>query len=294
MRDLLFPTRRTFLAGATAAGLGLMLADNAMAKDDDAFARLEKERGGRLGVAAVDKASGARIAWRADERFAMCSTFKFVAAAAVLAAVDKGKLKLDKMIPYGKDDVLAYAPVTKEHVAEGGMTLEALCAAAIGVSDNTAANLILKEIGGPAGWTAYARTLGDATSRLDRTEPDLNLAVPGDPRDTTTPEAMMGNLDALFLGDALSEASRDKLEDWMMAGTVTGPLIKAGVPKLWQVADKSGGGANATRNDIGILYRPNTAPILASIYYTGSKLDANGQNKVIADAAALIAARFGG
>ncbi|MBS1165772.1 MAG: bla [Proteobacteria bacterium] len=294
MHDLLVPTRRVFLGTAATAGLGLMFAGKAMAKADDAFAALEKHSGGRLGIAAVDKATGTRLAYRADERFAMCSTFKLLAAAAVLARVDKGELKLDKSIPYGKADLLSYAPVTKEHVAEGHMTLGDLCAAAVGVSDNTAANLILKEIGGPAGWTAYARALGDTTSRLDRTEPELNIAVAGDARDTTTPAAMLGNLDALLIGDALKGASRKQLEDWMLAGTVTGPLIKAGVPKTWQVADKSGSGANGTRNDIGVLYRPNTAPILVAIYTTGSPLDLKGQNKVIADAAALIAARFGG
>ncbi|WP_370677299.1 class A beta-lactamase [Pleomorphomonas sp. PLEO] len=293
MRELLVPTRRSFLGTAAATGLGLMLAGKALAKADDDFAKLEKQSGGRLGVSAIDKASGATIAYRADERFAMCSTFKCLAAAAVLARVDKGTLKLDKAIAYGKADLLAYAPVTTLHVAEGSLTLEALCAAAVSVSDNTAANLILKEIGGPAGWTAYARSLGDATSRLDRAEPELNSAVAGDPRDTTTPAAMLANLDTLFIGDALTEASRDKLEEWMVAGTVTGPLIKASVPETWQVADKSGSGANGTRNDIGVIYRPNTAPILASIYYTGSPLDLKGRNKVIADAAALIVARFG-
>jgi len=294
MRDLLFPTRRALLGNAAAAGLGLMFVGKAMAKADDEFARLEKQNGGRLGVAAVDKASDARIAYRADERFSMCSTFKFALAAAVLAGVDRSEIKLDKRVRYGEADLLSYAPVTKEHVAEGSLTLEALCAAAVGVSDNTAANLILKEIGGPAGWTRYVRSLGDMTSRLDRTEPTLNAAIAGDPRDTTTPAAMLGNLDALLIDNALSPASRKKLEEWMLAGTVTGPLIKSGVPKTWQVADKSGAGDNGTRNDIGIIYRPDKAPILAAIYYTGSPLDMKGQNKVIADAAALIAARFGG
>lgn len=292
MHDLLFPTRRSLLGTAATAGLGLMLAGRALAADDD-FAALEKRSGGRLGVAALDKATGARLAHRADERFAMCSTFKFVAAAAVLAAVDQGKLKLDKSISYGKADLQDYAPVAKEHVAEGALSLEVLCRAAVEMSDNTAANLILKEIGGPAGWTAYVRALGDATSRLDRTEPSLNTADEGDPRDTTTPEAMMGTLDALMVGNALSETSRKKLEEWMLTGTVTGPLIRAGVPKTWQVADKSGSGGHGTRNDVGIIYRPEKAPILASIYFTGSDLDMPGRNKVIADAAAIIAARFG-
>lgn len=294
MRDLQLPNRRTFLGTAALSGLGLMFAGKALAADGDVFAQLEKERGGRLGVAALDKTTGSRIGYRADERFAMCSTFKCLAAAAALARVDKGELKLDKVISFGKADLLSYAPVTKQHVDKGSMTLEELCAAAVSVSDNTAANLILKEIGGPAGWTAYARSLGDKVSRLDRTEPALNTAVAGDVRDTTSPNAMLGNLDKLFIGDILSETSRDKLEEWMVTGTVTGPLIRAGVPKNWQVADKSGSGANATRNDIGVLYRPEKAPIIAAIYYTGSKLDMDGQNKVIADAAALIASRFGG
>ncbi|MBS1181932.1 MAG: penP, penA [Proteobacteria bacterium] len=293
MRDLLFPSRRAVL-GTGAAAVCLAFAGPGMAKSDDAFARLERQSGGRLGIAAIDKATGTRLDYRAADRFAMCSTFKFVAAAAVLSAVDRGRLTLTKRIAYGEADLLSYAPVTKAHVTDGGMTLEALCAAAIAVSDNTAANLILGEIGGPAGWTDYARSLGDQTSRLDRTEPDLNMATEGDPRDTTTPEAMLANLDALLLGDALSPASRKQLEDWMLAGTVTGPLIKAGVPKTWQVGDKSGGGGNNTRNDIGIIYRPNKAPILAAIYTTGSPLDMKGQNKVIADAAAILAARFGG
>ncbi|PKR87910.1 class A beta-lactamase [Pleomorphomonas diazotrophica] len=292
MHDLLFPTRRSLLGTAATAGLGLMLAGRALAADDE-LAALEKRSGGRLGVAALDKATGARLVHRADERFAMCSTFKFVAAAAVLAAVDQGKLRLDKSISYGKADLQDYAPVAKEHVAEGSLSLEVLCRAAVEMSDNTAANLILKEIGGPAGWTAYVRALGDATSRLDRTEPSLNTADEGDERDTTTPEAMMGTLDALMVGNALSETSRKKLEEWMLTGIVTGPLIRAGVPKTWQVADKSGSGGHGTRNDVGIIYRPEKAPILASIYFTGSDLDMPGRNKVIADTAAIIAARFG-
>ncbi len=292
MRNLLVTDRRTFLGTAAMASLGLMFTGKALA-DDNPFAQLEQARGGRLGVAAIDKTTGSRIAYRADERFAMCSTFKCLAAAAVLARVDAGELKLDKVIRYGKDDLLSYAPVTKAHVDKGSLTLEELCAAAVGVSDNTAANLILKEIGGPAGWTDYARSLGDNISRLDRTEPELNTAVPGDPRDTTSPAAMQANLETLFIGDVLTETSRDKLEEWMVTGTVTGPLIRAGVPKTWQVADKSGSGANGTRNDIGVIYRPDKAPIIAAIYYTGSKLDMDGQNKVIADAADLIVSRFG-
>jgi beta-lactamase class A len=286
-------TRRALLTSASAA-LWAAQGHPALAATEAAFATLESTHGGRLGIAAFDTGAQARITYRAAERFPMCSTHKFLSAAAVLAGVDQGRLHLDRRIPYTKADLLSYAPITKAHVAEGSMTLGALCAAAIDWSDNTAANLLLGQIGGPAGWTRYARSIGDGVSRLDRTEPTLNSAIPGDPRDTTTPTAMLGDLDTVLLGQALTEASRKQLQDWMLASSITGPLIKAGVPKDWRVGDKSGSGDHGTRNDIGIILRPGKAPILAAIYYTASPLDMAGQNKVVAAAAAIIAQRFGG
>ena len=212
----------------------------------------------------------------------------------MLTGIDRGQLRLGQAIPYSAADLLSYAPITRAHVTAGSMTLGALCAAALQWSDNTAANLLLAQIGGAAGWTRYARSIGDTVSRLDRTEPTLNSAIPGDPRDTTSPDAMLGDLHTILLGRVLSQASRRQLEDWMLGGTITGPLLKAGVPENWRVADKSGSGDHSTRNDIGIMLRPHAAPIVAAVYYTGSPAPMAQQNAVIAAAGRIIADRFGG
>ena len=172
------------------------------------FAALEAESGGRLGVRVRDMRTGATFGHRADERFPLCSTFKLLAAGAVLARVDAGRESLERRIPYGPADLVDYSPVTQPRLGAGGMALGDLCEAAVTLSDNTAANLILSTLGGPAGLTAYLRTLGDPVTRLDRTEPTLNEAVPGDPRDTTTPTAMLADLERLTLGTALIDATR--------------------------------------------------------------------------------------
>jgi beta-lactamase class A len=169
------------------------LTASAVSGENDAVVRIaaiETRIGGRIGVTALDAANDKHVDYRAEERFAMCSTFKFLAAAAVLKRVDEKKEKLERFMPYGAKDILEYAPVTKEHLKDGGMTLGALCAATIEQSDNTAGNLLLNAIGGPAGLTNFVRTLGDRVTRLDRFEPELNSAIPGDERDTTTPAAI--------------------------------------------------------------------------------------------------------
>jgi beta-lactamase class A len=200
--------------------------------------------------------AGQRLEHRALERFPMCSTFKFLAAAAVLHRVDLKQDQLTRFITYTKADLLEYAPVTKAHVDEGGMMLGALCAAAIQQSDNTAGNLLLRAIGGPEGLTRYARSLGDKDTRLDRVEPFLNSAMPGDERDTTTPAAMLEDLRVLLAGDALTPAARDQLDAWL-AGNETGvDMLRAGLPKDWKVGDKTGRGANGATNDIAILRPP--------------------------------------
>ena len=212
-------SRRCLIAGAAAS----LCAGLAAARSP--LAEIEARVGGRLGVAALDVASGKRLAWRADERFPMCSTFKAMAVAALLKRVDAGDDRLDRFVRFGQADLLSYAPVSKAHVAAGGMKLGELCAAVVEFSDNTAANLILGSIGGPAGWTGFVRSLGDSQSRLDRSEPTLNTAIPGDPRDTATPSAMVGDLKAVLLGDALSPASRQLITGWMVAcetGTARG------------------------------------------------------------------------
>ena len=224
-----------------------------------------------MGVAVLYTSSGARLDNRANELFPMCSTFKFLAAAAVLRAVDAGTLRLTQRISYGDSDLLAYAPVTRAHIGDGDMLLGDLCAAAIEVSDNTAANLLLRELGGPQELTRFVRTLGDRTTRLDRNEPSLNSAIPGDARDTTTPHAMLISMQAVLLGNILSEPSRAQLETWL-ANCKTGVnKVRAGVPPGWRVGDKTGNGDNATSNTIAILRPPERPPLLVAVYCTGSR-----------------------
>ncbi|HZZ88055.1 MAG TPA: class A beta-lactamase [Caulobacteraceae bacterium] len=256
-------SRRTLIAGVAASVC------SGLAAAREPLAEIEARVGGRLGVAALHVASGRRLAHRGDERFAMCSTFKAMAVAALLQRVDAGREQLDRFVRYGAADLLSYAPASKAHMAEGGMKLADLCAAAIELSDNTAANLILGAIGGPPGWTRFVRSLGDARSRLDRTEPTLNTAIPGDPRDTATPWAMVGDLRAVLLGDALSPASRALITGWM-ANCKTGQArLRAGLPAGWKVADKTGTGARGTANDIAVAWSPS-GPMVIACYLTGA------------------------
>ena len=172
------------------------------------------------------------------------------------------------------------------------MALGDLCAAAIDWSDNTAANLILGTIGGPAGWTAFARSLGDPTSRLDRNEPELNTAIPGDQRDTATPRAMAADVEKVLLGNALSEPSRARLDAWLAADKVGDKRLRAGLPPSWRVGDKTGSGERGTTNVIGILRPPGRAPIIAAVYYTGSTASMNARNAVHKEIGALVAETF--
>jgi beta-lactamase class A len=248
---------------------------------------LERKSGGRLGVAVIDTGSGTTLLHRADERFPMCSTFKVLAAAAVLARVDRKSEQLDRHIPFSKADLLEYAPVTTARVNEGRMTVAELCDAAITVSDNTAANLLLRTLGGPAGLTAYVRSLHDTVTRLDRDEPTLNTAIPGDPRDTTTPAAMAGNLRTLLLGTALSAASRDRLIGWLVANKTGDARLRAGLPKGWRVGDKTGTGGRGTTNDIAIVWPSGRAPILVAVYLTATSAPASAREATLADVARL-------
>jgi beta-lactamase class A len=240
-------------------------------------------------VAALDTRNNKRIEHRATERFPMCSTFKFLAAAAVLKRVDEKKESLDRFISYGEKDILEYAPVTKEHLKDGGMTLEELCAAAIKQSDNTAGNLLLEAIGGPAGLTSFARSLGDQLTRLDRIEPELNDVMPGDKRDTTTPADIASDMQQLLLGDVLSAKSRRQLDDWLKGNETGGSLIRAGVPKSWSVGDKTGRCANGATNDVAILRPPGRAPIVLAIYFVGSTATPDERTAAIAEVAKLVA-----
>ena len=260
---------------------------------------LESTSGGRLGVYAVDTGSGAFIGYRQNERFAMCSTFKTLAVGAVLARVDAGTAAFSTRLSYSAADIQAYAPIAKQHLSRGYMSVRECCEAAMDYSDNTAANLIVKLLGGPPMVTAYVRSLGDEVTRLDRVEPELNEIVPGDLRDTTSPHAMAADVRRLALGNALSESSRTLLAGWLVANTTGPTCIRAGVPASWRVGDKTGMGGphNAygdsdTRNDVAILWPPDRAPIVAAVYLTGCTLPAKRRDAVLARAGSLVAARF--
>jgi len=218
----------------------------------------------------------------------MCSTFKFLAAAAILKRVDDGQEKLDRFIHYGAKDILEYAPVTKAHLNDGGMTLAALCAAAIEQSDNTAGNLLLDSIGGPAGLTNFARSIGDETTRLDRKEPELNSATPGDERDATSPAAMCANMERLVLGNVLSEPSRHQLEDWLQHNETGTLMIRAGVPKTWTVGDKTGRCGNGATNDAAIIRPPGRASLLVAVYAIGSTSSVDDGAAIVAEAARAV------
>ena len=242
----------------------------------DALESIERRSGGRLGAFALDTRSGRSLAHRADERFLMCSTFKVLAAAAALARVDDRTLRLDSRVAYGPAQVIGYAPDVKAHLAEGGMTLGALCAAAVSHSDSAAANLVLAEIGGPPAVTRFLRSIGDDTTRLDRDEPEVNH--PDGVLDTTTPRAFVATMRALLLGTALSSASRALLNGWMEAGTTGDARIRAGMPRGWTVGDKTGT-ALAEANDAAILRPPGRSPLIVAGFYdapsaTGATRDA--------------------
>jgi beta-lactamase class A len=271
--------------------LFVLLAASAASGENDAadrIAAIEARLGGRIGVAGLDTGSGKRIDYRAEERFPLCSTFKFLAAAAVLKRVDKKKDKLDRFVSYDAKDILEYAPVTKAHLKDGGMTLGALCAAAIEQSDNTAGNLLLEAIGGPVGLTNFVRSIGDEMTRLDRKEPELNSALPGDERDTTTPAAMCADMQRVLLGNVLSESSRHPLDDWLRHNETGALMIRAGVPKTWTVGDKTGRCANGATNDVAIIRSPGRAPILIAIYSTGSTSSADDRPTTVAEVARII------
>jgi beta-lactamase class A len=252
---------------------------------------IEAASGARLGVSALDTGSGRRIAHRGDERFPMCSTFKFLAAALVLHRVDADLESLDRAVDIDAARLVTYSPATQRH-AGGRMTMGQLCEAAVTLSDTTAANLMLASVGGPQALTRHARALGDRTTRLDRIETDLNEARPGDPRDTTSPAAMLGLMQKLLIGRALAPASRERLRDWLLANTTGATSLKAGLPTHWRIGDKTGAGGYGTRNDIAIVWPgPGRAPLLVAAYLTGAtSLDDAAQRRVLAEVAALLPA----
>jgi len=254
---------------------------------------LEQASGGRLGVAVLDTTSGRRFAWRGDERFRMCSTIKMPLSAAILRRVDQGRERLDRRVTYGREVLMGNSPVVEQHVAEG-MTIGALCDATITRSDNAAANLLFDALGSPADLTRFLRAVGDQTTRSDRREPELNTGAPDDPRDTTTPTAILATWKTLLVDDALSPASRRQLIDWVVANKTGDRRLRAGLPKGWRVGDKTGNNGRDTTNDIAIAWPPGRKPVLIACFHDRGSPDDDARSAVHAEVArAVVAAGFG-
>jgi beta-lactamase class A len=256
------------------------------------FAALEKKSGGRLGVCVLDTATGKQLGHRTDERFAMCSTFKLPLAAAILREADRGKLSLEATVPVSKADLVPHAPVVEANLAKGAMTIRALAEAAQKQSDNAAANLLLKQIGGPAGFTQFFRDLGDQTTRSDRFEPEMNRWTPGDDRDTTTPAAKAATVAKILTGDVLTPASRDLLIQWMIDTKTGAKRVRAGLPQDWRAGDKTGTGYDdvcGKVNDIAIAWPPGKPPLIVTAYYNTA-----GPADDVSDEDQAILAKVGG
>jgi len=281
--------RRRLLAAAVAMAAGgcAAPADPRAQRLQDALAELERRHGGRLGVAVLETGTMAMAAHRGGERYAMCSTFKLLAAGAVLARVDRGQESPARRVVYGAEALVPYSPATQGRTGPPGMSVSALCEAALTLSDNTAANLLLDSLGGPAGLTAWLRGIGDPHTRLDRREPDLNQAAPGDERDTTTPEAMVRTLHALLLGGALAPASVRQLGSWLESSRTGGRRLRAGVPAGWRVGDKTGSGGHANTHDVAAIWPPGRAPLLVAAYYAESPAPDQEREAVLAEVGRL-------
>jgi len=290
-----FANRRSLLLAAAALPLSLALPCSAAEAQAAARTRLEKLEagfGGRIGLFALNTADGARLTHRADERFPFCSTFKVMVASAILTRSVEAPGLLQQRVRYRQSDLVTYSPITQKHVADG-MTVADLCAAALQYSDNTAANLLIRMVGGPQAVTAFARSIGDSEFRLDRWETELNTAIPGDVRDTTTPEAMGLSLQRLLLGDTLARTQREQLRDWMYGNTTGAARIRAGMPSDWKIGDKTGTGDYGSANDVAVLWPPERAPVVVVIYTTQGRQDAKPRDDVIAAAAKIVAGWLG-
>lgn len=287
--------RRSFLRFASTLPT-LAFCSRAFAQSSNAaevqLADLEKLSGSRLSVFALDMKNSAQIRYRADERFPLLSTFKVMAIAAVLKRREREPNLLNQRICYNKSNLVTYSPITEKHLSNG-MTVAELCAAALQYSDNTAGNLLIRLIGGPAAVTKFARSTGNNMFRLDRWETALNTAIPHDPRDTATPESMARSLRAFTLGNALTPDSRAQLIKWLGGNTTGDKRIRAAVPASWPVGDKTGSGNYGTANDIAVIWPPNRAPIVLAIYTTHNRSDAKRSNELVAQIARIALAGLG-
>lgn len=253
---------------------------------------LEQKNGGRIGVVALNTANNQRLQYRGDERFALCSTFKLLLAASVLSRVDSGSETLTRLVSYSKADMQEYAPITKKHLAEGKMPVGDLIAAIIQYGDNTAANLLFRIVSGPEGLTRYIRSLGDKTTRIDRIEPEINTNITDDARDTTTPSAMLDTMHKLLIENTLSPVSKEQFITWLVGNTTGDDKIRAGMPPLWKVGDKTGSGRNGAFNDVAIIWPTDSKPFLITVYYTGSSIPTEDKNAVIAEVGRIVRKSF--
>ncbi|PHV26341.1 class A beta-lactamase [Janthinobacterium sp. BJB426] len=275
---LLCPTPMLFAAPATS-----------IAAAQTQLAALEQAAGGRLGVAAWRQGSELRLAYRADERFPLASTFKAMLAGAVLARSVSQPGLLDQHVRYEKKELVTYSPITEKHLADG-MNVADLCAATLQYSDNSAANFLMTLLGGPQAVTAFARSIGNTVFQLERWETELNSAIPGEVRDTASPASMAHSLQQLLLGNSLPASQRQQLDAWMRGNTTGDKRIRAGVPAGWQVADKTGSGAYGSVNDIGIAYPASGAPLVIAVYYTREQKKADTNQDIITAATRIVTA----
>lgn len=278
-------SRRAVLAATSG-----LIAWPALAHDPwSALAAYERETGGHVGLYAENLMTNARIAWRADERFVMCSTFKASLAALVLRRVDRGEAQLQDIITYGKNDISdLYAPVAKLNLSKGAMSVAAMCEAAVEYSDNTCANLLLVRVGGPSALTAFWRSTGDIVTRLDHNEPMLNRSPLGDPNDTTTPAAMAANLRHILLGAVLSSGSRERLTNWMLNCKTGDDRLRGGLSKKWRIANKTGNNGKDAFGDIAVVWPNAETPILVAVYTRGGSPTAAMVKALFADVGHLV------
>lgn len=291
-------TRRHVIA---ALGVAMAVPGHAATPSTDpALAALERASGGRLGVAILETATGRITGHRLDERFGMCSTFKLPLAAVILREIDAGRLRADRWVPYGADDLQNHAPVTRANLVRGGMTVIALAEAVQTTSDNTAANLLVRLLGGPAAFTAKLRAMGDPVSRLDRYEPAMNLVLPGEVHDTTTPRGMAQGMRAYLVGSALRPAPRARLIGWMIDTETGARRLRAGLPAGWRAGDKTGSSWNETTmvdkvNDVAIVWPPRRAPLIVTAYLDGASMSKSMRPEdeaILADVGRIAAQRF--
>jgi beta-lactamase class A len=294
-----YASRRAFLAAL--ATILVNCTKNTNPKDavvQRELTTIEKHSRGRLGVYALEVGSGKVVSYRENERFALCSTFKWVLVAAVLSLIERNELSLDQVVEYDESRLLDYAPITREHLSpktsRGKMSIQELAIAAIKVSDNCAANLLLDRIGGPTGLTKFLRKIGDPVTRLDRVEPLLNSNIFGDPRDITSPRAMANTLRTVLLGThVLSQQNRELLFRWMCDSTTGAHRIRAGLPQSWQVGDKTGTcGQRGAVNDVAIARRPHRSSIVMAVYMSESTKSISQLSEIHVEVGRLVTQYF--